>query len=115
MDDADQRGHRERLRERALAAGLGALPDYELLELYLLRAIPRRDVKPLAKALIAHFGGLAGVFAATVAELRTLPGVGERVALDLKLAHEAAMRIGREAVGKRTVSACCSSTRRIAS
>ena len=106
MDDAEkphQHGHRERLRERAATGGLTALPDYELLELYLLRAIPRRDVKPLAKALIARFGGLAGVFAATIPELRTVSGVGESVALDLKLAHEAALRIGREAVAKRTV------------
>jgi DNA repair protein RadC len=106
VDDAENphhHGHRERLRERAAAGGLAALPDYELLELYLLRAIPRRDVKPLAKALIARFGGLPGVFAATTAELRTVAGVGESVALDLKLAHEAALRIGRDAVGKRTV------------
>jgi DNA repair protein RadC len=106
VDDAEQphqHGHRERLRERATAGGLSALPDYELLELYLLRSIPRRDVKPLAKALIARFGGLSGVFAATTAELRTVAGVGESVALDLKLAHEAALRIGRDAVGKRPV------------
>ena len=98
-----QHGHRERLRERAKAGGLDALPDYELLELYLFRSIPLRDVKPLAKALIARFGGLAGVLGASIAELRTVAGVGESVALDLKLAHEAALRIGRDAVGKRPV------------
>jgi DNA repair protein RadC len=96
-------GHRERLRERAQAAGLAALPDYELLELYLFRSIPRADVKPLAKALLARFGGLAGVLGASEAELRTVKGVGEQVAQDLKLMHEAAIRLGRESVGRRTV------------
>lgn len=96
-------GHRERLRERALKGGLDALPDYELLELYLFRSIPMRDVKPLAKALLARFGSLAAVFAASVPELRTVSGVGETVALDLKLMHEATLRIGRDTVAKRTV------------
>ena len=96
-------GHRERLRERARKGGLEALPDYELLELYLFRSIPLRDVKPLAKALLARFGGLSGVLGAAIEELRTVAGVGEAVALDLKLMHEAALRIGREPIVKRTV------------
>lgn len=95
-------GHRDRLRERA-AAALPALPDYELLELHLFRSIPRGDVKPLAKALIARFGSLAGALAASVAELKSVAGVGEAVALDLKLLHEVTLRIGRQAVAKRTV------------
>jgi DNA repair protein RadC len=96
-------GHRERLRERALKGGLEALPDYELLELWLFRSIPLKDVKPLAKALLARFGGLSGVLGASHAELRTVAGVGENVALDLKLMHEAAVRVGRDPVKKRTV------------
>jgi len=96
-------GHRERLRERARKGGLEALPDYELLELYLFRSIPLRDVKPLAKDLLARFGGLSGVLGASIEELRTVAGVGESVALDLKLMHETALRIGREPVKKRTV------------
>jgi DNA repair protein RadC len=98
-----QLGHRERLRQRARAGGLGALPDYEYLELCLFRAIPRGDVKPLAKALIARFGSLAGVLGATIDELKTVSGVGEAVALDLKLLQEAALRVGKAAVVKRTV------------
>jgi DNA repair protein RadC len=96
-------GHRERLRERAVKGGLGALPDYELLELYLFRSIPMRDVKPLAKALLARFGALAGVLAATPAELGTVKGVGATVALDIKLLHEAAVRVALQPVLKRTV------------
>jgi len=96
-------GHRERLRERALAGGLNALPDYELLELYLFRSIPMRDVKPLAKSLLARFGDLGGVLGASVAELRSVAGVGESVALDIKLLHEASVRVGRETVVKRPV------------
>jgi len=96
-------GHRERLRARARAGGLSALPDYELLELYLARSIPRRDVKPLAKALIARFGSLAGVWGAPIEALTGVAGVGEAVALDLKLVHEAAQRFARERVEKRTM------------
>ena len=96
-------GHRERLRERALAAGPAALPDYELLELLLFRSIPRGDVKPLAKQLIARFGSLGAVFGATAAELRTVAGVGEAVALDLKLMHEATLRSAREQIKRRPV------------
>jgi DNA repair protein RadC len=79
------------------------LPAYELLELYLTRSIPRRDVKPLAKALLARFGSLAGVLAATPAELCRIDGVGESVALDLCLLHEATLRVSRGEVAKRTV------------
>ena len=96
-------GHRERLRERARKGGLEALPDYELLELYLFRSIPLKDVKPLAKDLLARFGGLAGVLGATAEELCAEAGVGAAVAQDLKLIHQASLRIGREPVKKRTV------------
>ena len=79
------------------------MPDYEVLELLLFRAIPRGDVKPLAKALIGRFGGLGGVLAADSETLKTVSGVGDAVALDLNLAHEIALRLGRERVRKRTV------------
>jgi DNA repair protein RadC len=96
-------GHRDRLRERATVGGLAALPDYEVLEMLLFRAIPRGDVKPLAKQLLIRFGSLAGVLGATLEELKTVAGVGAAVALDLKLVHEAQLRAGRDAVSRRTV------------
>lgn len=99
---AHQLGHRERLRDRA-AASLSALPDYELLELHLFRSLPRGDVKPLAKALIARFGSLSAVLSASRAELTSLAGVGDTVALDLQLIHETALRLGRAEVERRPV------------
>jgi DNA repair protein RadC len=96
-------GHRDRLRERATVGGLSALPDYELIELYLFRTIGRGDVKPLAKALLARFGSFAGVLGASLDELKTVSGVGEAVALDLKLLQEATLRVGRAEVARRTV------------
>lgn len=76
--------HRERLRKRFADAGPNALADYELLELLLFRSIPRRDVKPLAKALIARFGDIAGVLAADPNRIAEVAGAGPSVALDLK-------------------------------
>ena len=100
---AHQLGHRERLRERALKGGFHPLPDYELLELFLYRSLPRGDVKPLAKAILARFGSLGGALGADIEALKTVPGVGETLALDLKLLHEATLRTNREVVEKRTV------------
>jgi len=99
---ADQNGHRQRLRTRA-AISFAALPDYELLEVLLARSLPRGDVKPMAKALLSRFGGLAGVFGATLEELQSVKGVGPSVALDLKLLHEATVRMSRGEVKKRTI------------
>ncbi|MBX3485050.1 DNA repair protein RadC [Phenylobacterium sp.] len=96
-------GHRQRLRERAAAGGLAALPDYEVLELFLFRSIPQGDVKPLAKQLLARFGSLGGVLGATAEELRTVKGVGDALALDLRLLHEASLRTAKEQVARRPV------------
>src|SRR5512139_876024 len=72
-------GHRERLRERLRKAGEDAVSDYELLELVLFRAIPQRDVKPLAKELVAKFGSFAEVMAAPRTRLKEIKGVGDAV------------------------------------
>ncbi len=89
-------GHRERLKARFMAGGPDALPDYELLELVLFRAIPQGDVKPLAKALLAEFGDLAGVVAAEPERLRALRGAGEAVVRELKIVAAAAGRVVRQ-------------------
>jgi|SRR5581483_7509770 len=96
-------GHRERLRARAAEGGLAALPDYELLELILFRALPRGDVKPLAKQLLARFGGLGAVLGAPAETLRTVKGVGDGLALELTILHELATRVAREQVVRRPV------------
>ena len=96
-------GHRDRLRARFLAAGDGALADYEFLELLLFRSIPRRDVKPVAKALIERFGSFAEVLAAPRERLAEVEGIGEGVVADLKLVEAAGRRIARGEVRKRRV------------
>ncbi|QRY69311.1 DNA repair protein RadC [Ensifer sp. PDNC004] len=83
--EAHYHGHRNRLRTRYREQGDSALADYEILELLLFRLIPRKDTKPIAKALLARFGTLAGVFGAPIALLQEVSGIGEAVALDLKL------------------------------
>lgn len=96
-------GHRQRLRDRFLEAGEAALADYELLELVLYRAIPRRDVKPLAKALIARFGSFSEVAAARPERLREIDGLGEATICEIKLMEASARRLARGALQKRTV------------
>jgi DNA repair protein RadC len=91
-------GHRERLRTRFLKGGADAMPDYELLELTLFAAVPRRDTKPLAKALLARFGSFAEVIAAPAARLMEIKGVGESVVQQLKIVQAAAHRSARTAV-----------------
>ncbi|MBY0429928.1 MAG: DNA repair protein RadC [Rhodospirillales bacterium] len=98
-------GHRQRLRERFLAAGGEALPDYELLELLLCVAVPRKDMKPLAKALMARFGSFAGVISAEPQALREIAGLGETSVVALKVVREAAIRLARQQVLKRPVIA----------
>jgi DNA repair protein RadC len=96
-------GHRERLRKRFREAGADAVSDYELLELVLFRAIPQRDVKPLAKELIARFGSFAEVVAAPRARLKEIKGIGDTVVDELEIVHAAAGRMARGQVRKRAV------------
>ena len=102
-------GHRQRLRERLLKAGAEALPDYELLELVLFRAFAQKDVKPLAKALIAKFGSFAEVISAPPARLKEVEGVGAAVVAELKIVEAAAKRLARGEVSQRTVLSSWSS------
>ena len=102
-------GHRERLRGRFREAGADAVSDYELLELVLFRAIPQRDVKPLAKELVLKFGSFAEVVAATPKRLAEVKGVGEAAITELKIVHAAANRLTRGQVQKRPVLSSWSS------
>lgn len=86
-------GHRNRLRERFRKGGADALPDYELLELLLFRAIPQRDVKPLAKELIDKFGSFAQTISAPPERLKETSGLGEASITEFKLVQAAALRL----------------------
>ena len=96
-------GHRERLRERFYGAGPEALTDYELLEMALFPALPRRDTKPLAKALLKKFGSFAEVVHAPVARLREVEGIGEASVNQIKLLAAAATRVAKGEV-KRSIA-----------
>ncbi|MCZ7674854.1 MAG: DNA repair protein RadC [Roseovarius sp.] len=97
------RDHRKRLRDRFLAGGAAALPDYEMLELVLFRAIPRRDVKPLARALIEAFGDFNGVLSAPTHRLAAIDGVGEAVICELKVVEAAAHRLSQARIRRRPI------------
>ena len=96
-------GHRERVRERLLTRGAEALADYEILEVLLFANYPRRDTKPVAKALIARFGSLAGVLAARPEELREVEDVGPGAAGTIKAAQAAALHMLRAEVREQPV------------
>jgi len=97
------RDHRQRLRNRFLDGGADAVPDYEMIELVLFRAIPRRDVKPLARALLDRFGDFASVLSAPEDKLREIAGVGTAVITELRIVEAAAHRLTRVRVLQRHV------------
>jgi DNA repair protein RadC len=97
------RGHRQRLRDRFDQGGARAIPDYELLELILFRALPRGDVKPLARRLLDTFGDFNRVLSASAARLQQVPGLGAATVTDLKLVEAAAHRMARSRVIDRPV------------
>jgi DNA repair protein RadC len=101
--------HRVRLRKRFLDAGAAALADYEMLELVLFRAIPRRDVKPLAKTLLARFGSFAEVISAPRERLKEVTGLGDAAIAELKIIEAAASRLARGQVKARHVLSSWSS------
>jgi DNA repair protein RadC len=88
MQNEDVKGHRERLRNKFMNSGMKGLHDYEALELLLTYAIPRRDVKPIAKALLKKFETLAGVFDASMEELLEIKGIAANSAAILHLVKE---------------------------
>ncbi|MGX9352503.1 RadC family protein [Shimia sp. W99] len=95
--------HRKRLRARFLSGGAQAMPDYELLELVLFRAVPRQDVKPLAHKLLETFEDFNGVLSAPIIRLREVKGVGDAVVTELKVVEAAAHRLARARVMQRHV------------
>lgn len=95
--------HRKRLRERFLSGGSMAMPEYELLELILFRAIPRQDVKPLARLLLDSFGDLNRVITAPMPRLLAIKGVGETVVCELKLFEAVSQRMMRARVMQKSV------------
>ena len=95
--------HRQRLRARFMGGGATAMPDYELLELVLFRAIPRRDVKPLARELMDRFGDFNRVITASEARLRDINGVGDAIIVELKIIEAAAQRLARARVMQQPV------------
>ncbi len=96
-------GHRDRLRDRFMTGGADAMPDYELLELVLFRAIKRADTKPVAKALVARFGSFGDAVSADPARLMEVKGVGKAVVMELKLIQAAALRLSRSEAMNRPV------------
>lgn len=102
-DQPHYHGHRDRLRRRFLDGGAGALADHEMLELLLFHVVPRRDTKPIAKALIARFGSYAAVLRADPAALMKTAGINERGAVLLRAVADAAERLARQEVLNRPV------------
>ncbi len=96
-------GHRDRLRQRFLEAGPGALADHEMLELLLFQAIPRRDTKPVANALLDRFGSYAAVLRADVAALQDISGIGQSGAVMLRAVADAAERLARQELSQKPV------------
>lgn len=95
--------HRKRLRDRFVTGGAGAIPDYELLELVLFRAIPRQDVKPLAHLLIKTFGDFNAVVSAPIQQLLKVKGIGQAVVVELKIVEAAAHRLAQGKILQRKV------------
>ncbi|MGB1117652.1 MAG: RadC family protein [Parvibaculales bacterium] len=98
IQDTTRIGHRKRLRERLCRGGHTALHDYELLELILFRALPRRDVKPLARDLLDRFGDLSGVLSAAEARLLEVTGIGQEVITEFRLIEAVALNFGQSPI-----------------
>lgn len=99
----DHHGHRDRLRARFVKAGPEGIADYELLEILLFSALPRRDVKPLAKSLIRHFGSLGRVMTAEIQELTKVKGISENTAILIKTVESSSRMMLKEQMAARPV------------
>lgn len=95
--------HRARLRDRFMLGGAAAMPDYELLELILFRAVPRQDMKPVARRLLDRFGDFNRVLSADPTQLMQVEGVGQAIATELKIVEASAQRLARSRVMNRPV------------
>ena len=91
-------GHRKRLRERFRRSGGSGISEHELLELILFRAVPRREVKPIAKQLLARFGSFPAVIAAERAQIKSLPDIGDRIVDELHLINAAVIHAMRQKI-----------------
>ena len=103
MTENFQQGHRARLRNKILTGKADLLEDYEILELILMYAIPRKDVKPLAKNLIERFGSLGNVVSAPLSDLLEVSGVKESTAALLKSLQEVSLRLLKKETQKDTI------------
>ncbi|WP_281301717.1 MULTISPECIES: DNA repair protein RadC [unclassified Iodidimonas] len=102
-DPSDNTGHRQRLRTRFMATRGQGMPDYEMIELLLMGAILRRDVKPLAKQMLKLFGSYEGVITASPERLREVDGVGEVAISMIKLVEATALRLSQSKVLNRPI------------
>jgi len=96
-------GHRDRLRGKLVARGASALEDYELLETLLFAFLPRRDVKPISKALLGRFGSISALLAADPADIASVKGMGDTSAAYLKAAYELSNRAALEEIASKPV------------
>jgi DNA repair protein RadC len=101
----DGAGHRARLRQRLAEGGGDALLDHELIEYLLALAIPRRDTKPLAKALLREFGGIGGLMTADWQSISRVPGMGDTSVAAIKIVQATALRLLKSEVVERPVLA----------
>lgn len=101
----DGAGHRARLRQKLAQSGEEALHDHELIEYLLALAIPRRDTKPLAKALLREFGGIGGLMTADWQAIARVQGMGDTSIAAIKIVHATLIRMLRNAIAEKPVLA----------
>ena len=105
-DNSPNAGHRQRLQQKFLEKGADALADYELLELILMKAIPRCDVKPLAKMLLNRFGSLKNVLCASVEELQEIKGIKNSALTLFQIIVQVSQRTSLQEIQERPIFSC---------